>query len=81
MNNRKYDILKFIGSIVLPATATFVVAIGKLWGFPYVAEVSGTITALAVFLNAILKGEAAKFWKDHDIEKKKPKPLSTKRYF
>lgn len=81
MNNRKYDILKFIGSIVLPATATLVVAVGKIWGFAYAAEVSGTLTALAVFLNAILKGEAEKFWKDHDIERKKPKEISNKRYF
>lgn len=54
MNNKTYDILKYIALIVLPALATLVIAIAKIWGLPYGAEIAGTITAIATFLGSIL---------------------------
>ena len=35
MNNQTYDILKRIALIVIPALATFVNAVGIVWGVPY----------------------------------------------
>lgn len=55
MNNKTYDILKFIAMIVLPALATLVIAICKIWGLPYGAEIGATITAIATFMGAILQ--------------------------
>lgn len=54
MNDKTYDILKRIALIVIPALATFVNAVGIVWGVPYTNEVTATITAFGVFLGAAL---------------------------
>lgn len=54
MNNQIYDILKRVALIVIPALATFVNAVGIVWGVPYANEVTATITAFGVFLGAAL---------------------------
>lgn len=54
MNNQTYDILKRVALIVVPALATFVNAIGMVWGIPYTNETTATITAFGVFLGAAL---------------------------
>lgn len=55
MNNRTYDILKYIAQIVLPALGTLYFALAQIWGLPYGEAVVGTITAVDAFLGAILK--------------------------
>ena len=55
MSNKVYDILKYIALIVLPALGTLYFALAKIWGFPYAAEIVGTISAIDAFLGAILK--------------------------
>lgn len=54
MNNQTYDILKRVALIVIPALATFVNAVGIVWGIHHTNEVTATITALGVFLGAAL---------------------------
>lgn len=54
MSNQTYDILKRIALIVIPALATFVNAVGIVWGVPYTTEVTASITAFGVFLGASL---------------------------
>ena len=54
MTDKTYDILKRIALIVIPALATFVNAVGIVWGIPYTNEATATITALGVFLGAAL---------------------------
>ena len=54
LSNKTYDILKWIAQILLPAIATLYFALSKIWGFPYAAEVVGTISAIDVFLGAVL---------------------------
>lgn len=61
MSNRTFDILAYIGRIVLPALATLVIAVSQIWGLPYGEAIAGTITAIAVFLNAILKTKTTKY--------------------
>ena len=53
-NEKTYDILKWIGRVVLPACATLWVAISKAWGIPLTAEISTTIMAIDLFLNSLL---------------------------
>ena len=55
MSNKTYDILKNIALIVLPALATLWLTISKIWGLPYGEEIAATITAVDVFLGALLK--------------------------
>lgn len=54
MNDKTYDILKRVALIVVPAMATFVNAVGIVWGVPYTNEVTATITAFGVFLGAAI---------------------------
>lgn len=54
MDNKVYDVLKYIAQIVLPAIATFYFALSKIWGLPYGEEIVGTISAIDVLLGALL---------------------------
>lgn len=54
MNNKVYDVLKWIAQIVLPALGALYFALAQIWGLPYGEEIVGTITAIDCFLGAIL---------------------------
>lgn len=54
LTNKAYDVLKFIAQILLPALGTLYFALAKIWGFPYAAEIVGTISAVDAFLGALL---------------------------
>lgn len=54
MNNRVYDILKFVALVVLPALATLIITIFTIWGLPYGEAIAGTITAISAFLGSVL---------------------------
>lgn len=54
MNNKVYDILKWCAILFLPALSTFIACVFPIWGLPYGDEIAKTVTALAVFLGAIL---------------------------
>lgn len=54
MNNKVYDILKWVALIFLPALGTLYFALSGIWGLPYGEEIVGTITAIDTFLGALL---------------------------
>lgn len=54
MSNKVYDVLKYIAQIILPALATFYVAIADFWNLPFPKEISGTIMAVNTLLGACL---------------------------
>lgn len=66
LNNKTYDILKWIAQILLPAAGTLYFALSKVWSLPYGTEVVGTITAVDAFLGAILGISTAKYNKLED---------------
>ena len=55
MTNKTYDILKWFAQIALPALAALYAALASIWGFPYGEEIVGTISAMDVFLGALLQ--------------------------
>lgn len=61
MNSQTYNILKRVALIVIPALATFVNAVGIVWGVPYTNEATATITAFGVFLGAALGVSSANY--------------------
>lgn len=64
MNDKLYDILKWVAIICLPALSAFISVIGKIWGFPDLAlMISQTITAVAVLLGALLGVSALQYKK------------------
>ena len=54
MNNKIYDILKWIAMLVLPALALLIKTVFAIWNIPYGNEISATIVAINAFLGAIL---------------------------
>lgn len=63
-SNRTYDVLKFIAQIILPALGTLYFTLASIWGFPYGEQIVGTISAIDVFLGALLGISTMKYRKD-----------------
>lgn len=72
MNDKLYDVLAWIGKIVLPALAVLYATLADTWGLPCSNEVSTTIMALDVFLNALLGISTANYYKStyEDVDEK-----------
>ena len=69
MNNKTYDILKWVAQYLLPALGTLYFALAGIWGFPYGEQVVGTITAVDTFLGVILGISTNKYNKNApDVE-------------
>ena len=64
LDNKSYDVLKWVAQILLPATAALYVAVAGIWGFPYAKEVAGTISALDLFLGALLGISSMNYYKE-----------------
>lgn len=54
LNNKTYDVLKWIAMYLLPAAGTLYFTLAGIWGIPYGEQVVGTITAVDTFLGIIL---------------------------
>lgn len=66
MSNKVYDIIKWFVTIVLPACGALYSALSALWGFPYVEQIVGTISAVTVFLGAVLKISSCNYQKTNE---------------
>ena len=53
LNNKVYDIIKWVVILLLPAIAVFYGNLGEIWNFPYVDEIVKTINAGTLFLGVI----------------------------
>lgn len=54
MNDKTYDVLKWIATYLLPALGTLYFALAQIWNFPYGEQVVGSITAIDTFLGVVL---------------------------
>lgn len=54
LSNKVYDVMKWVVMIVLPACGTFYFALSEIWNLPYATQVVGTLTAIEVFLGALI---------------------------
>lgn len=54
LNDKVYDVLKWIALYLLPAIGTLYFALSGIWNFPFGEEVVGTITAVDTFLGVLL---------------------------
>ena len=61
MQNKAYDILKWVALIALPATSALYVTLAALWNLPHATEVAGTIAAVGTFLGVLLGVSSAKY--------------------
>lgn len=54
LNDKQYDVVKFLTIVVLPAFGTLYFALAAIWGLPSPEQVLGTILAVETFIGAIL---------------------------
>lgn len=64
LSNTTYDVLAYIGKIVLPALSVLYGTLGKIWGLPFTEQIPLTIMAIDVFLNTLLGISTANYYKD-----------------
>ena len=63
ISNAAYDVLAFIGRVVLPALSVLYATLGETWGLPYTEEIPVTIAAIDLFLNTLLGISANNYYK------------------
>ena len=68
LNDKVYDVLKYIAIIGLPAIATFYAVIAPVWGLPYGEEIPKTISAVQTCLGALLMVSTANYNKSLKTE-------------
>ena len=61
--NNVYDVLAFIGRVVLPALSVLYATLGEIWGLPFTKEIPLTITAIDLFLKTLLGISANNYYK------------------
>lgn len=54
MNNKVYDVLKWVALVVLPAIAVLYGSLAGIWDLPFAEQVPDTITAIDLFLGVVL---------------------------
>lgn len=54
LNEKAYQILKWVGLVALPALAVFVGAVGPAWGFANVDAITLTLNATGVLIGALI---------------------------
>lgn len=54
LSDKTYDILKWVTMFLLPALATLVVTLGKIWGIALAPQIAETIVAVNAALAMIL---------------------------
>ena len=64
LNDKIYDILCWIGRIVIPSLAVLYTTLGDIWGLPYTSEIPATIMGFDVFLNALLGISSNTYYKE-----------------
>ena len=65
LNNKTYDVLKWIAMYLLPAAGTLYFTLAGIRGLPYGEQVVGTITAVDTFLGIILGISTAQYNKSN----------------
>lgn len=61
MNNRTYDVLKWVVMVCLPAVTTLWLTLASIWNFPYAEPIGATLGAITVFLGALLGISSVKY--------------------
>ena len=66
MNNKVYDILKWVALVGLPALTALWLTLADIWGFPYAEAIGATMAAVTTFLGAILGISSIQYQKSLD---------------
>ena len=64
LNDKLYNLLKWITMIVIPALTTAYVGLSGVWGWPYATEIAKTSAVICTLLGALLGISTAQYNKD-----------------
>ena len=65
LNDKLYDVLKWITMIVIPALATAYVGLAAVWAWPYADEIAKTAAVVCTLLGTLLGISTAQYNKDN----------------
>lgn len=68
LNNKVYDVLKWVALILIPAVGALYFGLAQIWGFPYGEEIVGTLTLIDTFLGALLGISTVQYNKGGDYD-------------
>ena len=61
LNNKVYDVLKWVVLVVVPALTTAYVGLSTIWGWPFADEVAKTSAVICTLLGALLGISTAQY--------------------
>lgn len=64
LNNRVYDVLKWLCLIALPALSVLYAALAGVWDWPYAEQIATTINAVVAFVGALIGVSTASYRKE-----------------
>lgn len=68
LNDKIYNVTKWIALCLLPGIGTLYFALAGIWGLPYGEQIVGTITAVDTFLGVILGISTVQYNKTNKTE-------------
>ena len=68
LNDKLYDLLKWICMVVIPALTTAYVGLSAVWGWPYATEIAKTSAVICTLLGALLGISTAQYNKQDGAE-------------
>lgn len=69
LNDKVYDVLKYLGMIGLPALAVAYQSLAQVWGLPYPDQIPNTILIIVTLLNSCLQISSTAYYKDKNTTK------------
>ena len=66
LDNRTYDLLKWITMTFIPVSTTAYVGLAAIWGFPYASEIAKTSAVICAFLGGLLGISSVQYYKNGD---------------
>lgn len=64
LNNKVYDVLKTLITLILPALGTLYFTVAQIWGLPAAEEVVGTLVAVTTFLGVVVRASTSSYQKN-----------------
>lgn len=63
MDDKIYNILKYVCQIGLPAIGSLYFALAQLWNLPYAEQIVGSCSALAAFIGILIGVSSYRYYK------------------
>ena len=64
LNDKVYDLLKYLGMIGLPAIAVAYQSLAQVWSLPYSEPIPSTILIIVTLLNTCLQISSTNYYKE-----------------